>query len=68
MSWDDETLLEVSAARLAAFALAIWSLKAAEDFRLDATEGDTDESPVIAVLPDTVDELDGIVSEVAEDL
>jgi hypothetical protein len=49
-------------------AFAICSLSAEEDFLLDATDGDTEESALSAVQADVVDALDGLVSEVAEDL
>lgn len=58
----------MAAARFAAFAFAICSLSAEEDFLLDATVGDTNESAVVAVLADVVETLDGFVSDVAEDL
>ena len=53
---------------MAALAFAICSLNAAEDFLLDATDGDTDESAVGAVLADVVEALEGFASDVADDL
>lgn len=57
-----------AATRFAAFALAICSLKAADDFLLEATEGDSAESIVSAVFVDVLEAPEGFVSEVAEDL
>lgn len=59
-----------AAALFAAFAFAICSLNAADDFRAEVTEWASSEATVSAVLVDVVDAFDGFVpsQEVAEDL
>lgn len=71
MSSDMDACLDTAAARLAAFAFAICSLSAAEDFRAVAAAGDTVDSAVMVVLVSEVTEAPDLKvpeREVADDV